>query len=198
MSLKTMRCIQQWRWNFLRPGRYRLSEMSDDELIAAVAAGDHMALRELFERHASGVAARLRHRMPVDAVEDVVQETFIAVWRGAATYRQGGEVGAWIWGIARRQAVNWARKHNRPVPQLELPDSKDPANIAAQRLDLQQALDSLDPTGSEKRDMALLVLLEGHSIAEVARRFHIPEGTVKSRVHRIRHKLRTVLEGDES
>lgn len=172
--------------------------MSDDELIAAVAAGDHLALRELFERHASGVAARLRRRMPVDAVEDVVQETFIAVWRGASTYRQGGAVGAWIWGIARRQAVNWARKHNRPAPQLDLPGSKDPANVAAQRLDLQRALDSLGPTISEKPDMALLVLLEGHSIAEIARRFRIPEGTAKSRVHRIRHKLRTALEGDES
>lgn len=172
--------------------------MSDEELIAAVAAGDHLALRELFERYASPIATRLRRRMPVDGVEDVVQETFIAVWRGASTYRQGGEVGAWIWGIARRQAANWARKHNRPVPQLDIRDGDDPADVAAQRLDLQQALDRLGPTGSEKRDMALLVLLEGRSNAEVARRFRIPEGTVKSRVHRIRNKLRTALEGDES
>ena len=57
--------------------------MDDDELIAAVAGGDDTALRELFNRHSPWVAARLRRVMPPDVVEDALQETFIAVWRGA-------------------------------------------------------------------------------------------------------------------
>lgn len=57
--------------------------MDDETLIAAVAVGDSAALRELFDRHAPWVAARLRRALPVDAVEDVLQETFIAAWRGA-------------------------------------------------------------------------------------------------------------------
>jgi RNA polymerase sigma-70 factor, ECF subfamily len=57
--------------------------MDDDELIAAVAAGDDTALRELFTRHAPWLAARLRAALPPSDVEDVLQETFLAVWREA-------------------------------------------------------------------------------------------------------------------
>ena len=65
--------------------------MDDDELIAAIAGGsDDTALRELFTRHASWLAARLRKALPPDDVEDVLQETFIAVWKGAGTYQSRG------------------------------------------------------------------------------------------------------------
>src|SRR5579862_5539922 len=57
--------------------------MDDDELLAALAAGDDAALRELFSRHAPWLAARLRAALPPADVEDVLQETFLAVWRGA-------------------------------------------------------------------------------------------------------------------
>jgi Sigma-70 region 2 len=64
--------------------------MDDDELIAAIASGDgdDTALRELFSRHAPWLAARLRKALPPDDVEDVLQETFIAVWQNAKTYQQ--------------------------------------------------------------------------------------------------------------
>ena len=67
--------------------------MDDDELIAAVAAGDDTALRELFSRHAPWLAARLRAVLPAADVEDVLQETFLAVWRGARGCRLEGPVG---------------------------------------------------------------------------------------------------------
>jgi RNA polymerase sigma-70 factor (ECF subfamily) len=63
--------------------------MGDEHLIRAVAAGNHRALRELFDRHAPWVASRLRRSMPAYAVEDTLQETFIAVWKGARVYRAG-------------------------------------------------------------------------------------------------------------
>ena len=72
--------------------------MDDDELIAAAAAGDDSALRELFSRHAPWLAARLRALLPAADVEDVLQETFLAVWRGAAAYRPEGAAVAWIAG----------------------------------------------------------------------------------------------------
>jgi RNA polymerase sigma-70 factor, ECF subfamily len=69
--------------------------MDDDELIAAIASGDgdDTALRELFSRHAPWLAARLRKALPPDDVEDVLQETFIAVWRNAKTYQSRGTPG---------------------------------------------------------------------------------------------------------
>lgn len=64
--------------------------MGDENMIRAVAAGSDKALRELFDRHAPWI-----HRsLPSSAVGDVLQETFIAVWRGAGGYKSDGEAGA--------------------------------------------------------------------------------------------------------
>ncbi|HEX5289777.1 MAG TPA: sigma factor, partial [Streptosporangiaceae bacterium] len=93
--------------------------MDDDQLIAAMARGDDSALRELFARHAPWLAARLRAGLPAPEVEDVLQETFLAAWRGARGYRPAGAAGGWLWGIARRQAALWLRR--RGPAGLELP-----------------------------------------------------------------------------
>ena len=166
--------------------------MDDDCLIAAVAAGDDSALRTLFDRHAPWVAARLRRVLPIDAVEDVVQETFVAVWRGARTYSARGEVGAWIWGIARRQAALWVRQHRRPTPAWQQGATVNPEMAAIDATHLQQALGALEP---RDRELARLVFIEERAVTEVASRLEIPPGTVKSRTHRIRRVLQAALRG---
>lgn len=168
--------------------------MDDEALLAAVAAGDDGALRALFERHAPWLAGRLRRTLPAAAVEDVVHETFIAVWRGAGSYRAGGAVGGWIWGIARRQAAVWARKNGRPEPMLEqVRETEDPAVAAAGSVDLGTALDKLGPEGAEQRELARLIFVEDRSVADVAATLGIPQGTVKSRVYKLRKLLQASL-----
>src|SRR6516225_5452272 len=76
--------------------------MDDDDLVARVAAGDDAALRELFGRHAPWLAVRLRAVMPAADVEDVLQETFLAAWRGAGGYRPPGPRGTGRDRAARR------------------------------------------------------------------------------------------------
>jgi RNA polymerase sigma-70 factor, ECF subfamily len=175
--------------------------MDDDSLLLAVAAGDESALRTLFERHAPWVAARLRRAMPVDAVEDVLQESFLAVWRVAASYGGRGEVGAWIWGIARRQAALRQRlqgrgDHNLSLDELlERQDPDDPAATAVGRADLEQAIATLGPADGARRELVRLFLIEDRPLAEVAEALNIPVGTVKSRIFAVRHQLRLVLEG---
>lgn len=96
--------------------------MDDDDLIARIADGDDTALRELFSRHAPWLAARLRSMLSAADVEDVLQETFLAVWTGARGYRPAGSAGGWVWGIARRQAALFLRRRgpveDRPVAQV--------------------------------------------------------------------------------
>ena len=71
-----------------------------------MAGGDEDALRRLYERHAAWLAARLSRRCADrDAVADALQDTFVAAWKGAGKFRGDGEVPAWLWGIARRQAA---------------------------------------------------------------------------------------------
>src|SRR5438105_15888098 len=116
--------------------------MNDDELIAALAAGDDTALRELFARHAPWLAARLRATLPPPDIEDVLQETFLAVWKGAGGYRPQGTPRAWMWVIARNQAALLLRKRGPVAAALEeIPQAGgDPAEAAAARADIAAAL----------------------------------------------------------
>jgi RNA polymerase sigma-70 factor, ECF subfamily len=106
----------------------------DDELIAALAAGDDTALRELFTRHAPWLATRLLAALPLPDVEDVLQETFLAVWKGASAYRPQGTPRAWMWVIARNQAALLLRRRGPAaeslpeVPQAGLTPPKPPSS----------------------------------------------------------------------
>jgi RNA polymerase sigma-70 factor, ECF subfamily len=175
--------------------------MDDDGLIAAVAGGDDMALRELFSRHAPWLATRLRGVLPAADVEDVLQETFLAVWRGAASYRPAGAAGGWLWGIARRQAALLLRR--RGSVELPLPAWINAGPLpgggadeaALSRVDLERAVATLGPPGGPEREVWQLLYVEDRPVAEVARLMGIPEGTVKSRAHRARRRLRAALHG---
>ena len=136
--------------------------------------------------------------MPPDAVEDVLQETFVAVWRGSGQFSGEGSGEAWIWGIARRQAALWARKHGRPMANLEVGDARvtaDPAAIAIRNADLETALASLGPQGDPQRELVRMIYVEDRSVAEVARLLSVPAGTVKSRLFAARKRLREALVG---
>jgi RNA polymerase sigma-70 factor, ECF subfamily len=165
--------------------------MDDDELIAALAAGDETALRELFTRHAPWLAARLRAALPPPDVEDVLQETFLAVWKGAASYRPQGTPQAWMWVIARNQAALLMRRRGPVTAPLQevRHTGLDPAEAAIIRADITAALDS--PEGLVLR----LMYVEDRPVAEIAALLGIPAGTVKSRAHRARRMLRAVLGG---
>jgi RNA polymerase sigma-70 factor (ECF subfamily) len=166
--------------------------MDDDELIAALAAGDDAALRELFTRHAPWLAARLRAALPPPDVEDVLQETFLAVWRGARGYRPDGRPRAWLWVIARNQAALLLRRRGPVAASLEeipLAGGTDPAEAALARAEIAAAL--AGPEG----DVLRLMYVEDRPVAEVAALLGVPAGTVKSRAHRARRMLRTALGG---
>jgi RNA polymerase sigma-70 factor (ECF subfamily) len=173
--------------------------MDDDDLLTAVAGGDDGALRELFYRHASWLAARLRAVLPSTDVEDVLQETFLAVWRGARTYqpaRADGAGAAWLWGIARRQAALFLRRRGPLSPTIFVdqgPVGVDPAEAAAVRLDLERAVAALGAPGAVEREVVRLMYEEDCSVAEVAALLGVPEGTVKSRAYRARRALRQAL-----
>jgi RNA polymerase sigma-70 factor (ECF subfamily) len=176
--------------------------MDDDELIAAVAAGDDTALRELFTRHAPWLAARLRVALPAPDVEDVLQETFLAVWRGARAYRPQGTPGAWMWVIARNQAALLLRRRgpvtaslNGTEPLPEIPQAGlDSAEAALARTEIAAALAGLPGLES---DVLRLMYVEDRPVAEVATLLGVPAGTVKSRAHRARRLLRLALGGSQ-
>jgi len=182
--------------------------MNDTDLLTRVAAGDDAALRELFCLHAPWLAARLRTVLPAADVEDVLQETFLAVWKGSAGYRPEGPVGGWIWGIARRQAALFLRRRGPAALSLLDPDlnadpdrdlnpgnrsADDPAEAVLARAEIAEAVAALGPAGSADREVWRLMYVEDRPVAEVAKLMGVPQGTVKSRAHRARRLLRAAL-----
>jgi RNA polymerase sigma-70 factor, ECF subfamily len=169
--------------------------MTDQELIVAVREGDAVALRSLYDRHAPWLTIRLARRCADPAiVEEVVQDTFLAVWRGATRYRGQGEVGAWIWGIAIRRLIDRLRTHHASVRLVGRPDAEPSAEelvlLGIEHGDLASAMDRLSP---ELRAVIQATALDGLTTREAAHLLGIPRGTVKTRLLRARRELREAL-----
>ena len=80
---------------------------TDVQLLAGVVDRDGGALRTLYERHSPWLTLRLSRRCADPGmVDEVVQDTFLAVWRKPESYRGKGEVAAWIWGIGIRRLID--------------------------------------------------------------------------------------------
>ena len=90
---------------------------TDAELARAISAGDRSALEALYARHAGWLLLRLQRRCADPGlVDEVLQDTFVAVWRNAGRWRGDGELGAWLWGIAvRRLGRVFERRRIRAV-----------------------------------------------------------------------------------
>ncbi|MBO3749668.1 RNA polymerase sigma factor [Streptosporangiaceae bacterium NEAU-GS5] len=184
----------------------------DAELLRAVGEGRVEALRELHVRHAPWLRLRLSRRCAdPDLVDDAIQDTFVAIWRGAKRYRQGTtDPAAWIWTIAIRRLVSATRRRSGRwigsggAPSGAMPDgggrggvsgptvlsAEDMVLLGVQHGDLGAALARLSP---ELRAAIQATVLDGLTVREAARLLGIPEGTVKTRVMRAKAQLRRDL-----
>lgn len=180
-----------------------MAELDDAAVLRAVAAGEGSAFEELYERLAPMVLLRLRRRCPEpDVIADVLQETFTAVWRSAASWDGRGDVGAWVWTIAARRLVDVYRRRaaaGSPVGQVAHADGAGTPAVASaeeQVMDgllagpLEAAMRSLSP---ELRGVLQATVLDGLSTREASVLLGIPEGTVKTRAMRARSLLRQAL-----
>lgn len=170
---------------------------TDASLVAATAAGDRDALGQLYARHAGWLLLRLQRRCADPAlVDEVVQDTFLAVWRGAHSFVGTGEAAAWIWGIGIRRLVDALRR--RPAAALDITRVPDPLEVSAEERvligieygDLGGALNRLSP---ELRAVVQATVLDGLTTGEAAKLLGIPRGTVKTRMMRARAVLREEL-----
>ena len=169
----------------------------DRVLLAAVADGDRAAFEELYARHAPWVVVRLTRRCADPGlVDEVVQDTFVAVWRSASRWDGRGEVAAWVWGIAIRRLIDGLRSKPRTLLGLvredrELtPSAEEAVLLGVQYGDLGGALGRLSP---ELRAVVQATVLDGLTTREAGRLLGIPAGTVKTRMMRARAILREEL-----
>ncbi len=176
---------------------------ADQALLARVSGGDAAALRTLYDVCA-GRAMSIAYRVLASRseAEEVVQETFVQVWRQAASYdaSRGGAM-AWIATIVRSRALDRLRSRaasERAVARSEddpdaQPTAPAPAEVAAQRELRAQVMAALAALPVEQRSAIELAYYEGLSHSEIAARLGDPLGTVKTRVRLGLAKLASVL-----
>ena len=179
-------------------GMSGLAAESDTVLMSAVSEGDTAALKVLYERHAPWIRIRLLRRCnDPEVVSEVVQDTFVAVWRGAARFRGEGAVAGWIWGIAAERLISHLRRQPLTTEVLVAEVDSRFESSAEERVlmsveygDLGRALGALSP---QLRAVVQATVLDGMSTREAAQLLGIPRGTVKTRMQTAKRLLRAEL-----
>ena len=161
---------------------------ADVQLLNGIIARDESAVAELYERHNRllfGLILRiLRDR---GEAEEVLQEVFLAVWNRAETYNVTlGSPAGWLVRIARNRGIDRLRARDvrdrtvdaiRPLPAAESPESQ--AARSEQQRAVTRALDSLP---AEQRELIEHAYFLGLTHSELAARFGMPLGTVKTKI----------------
>jgi RNA polymerase sigma-70 factor, ECF subfamily len=176
-------------------------DVTDTALLVRVAERDRAAFELLYQRYVRSIfGLALRRLRDRQRAEDAVQETFIAVWRSAGSYRpERGPAAPWLYAIARNAIVDRMRaRHEPPAEAPDLASSEpgpgDRAEASYVSWRVHRALEELP---DKEREVVDLAYWSGLSQSEVAEYLHIPLGTVKTRTRSALSRLAGVLEGEE-
>jgi RNA polymerase sigma-70 factor (ECF subfamily) len=185
----------------------RLIHLDSEALIRRCQQGDRLAIEVLIRRYQNYVyrLCYLVMRSEQDA-EDMTQETFIRAFRALPRFeiRKGTSFEAWLYRIA----VNACRSRMRrkwyqvlpwpdPAPQLAATPEEQPERVLIQGERRGRILAAIDCLGEKHRLVVILRYYAGLSNEEIARALSIPSGTVRSRLHIARQRLRDILAEQE-
>src|SRR5258706_9446695 len=170
-------------------------------LLRRIAGGDEEALQQLYVEYRPRLRRYLWYQLDGDtlAVEEALQDPFLAVWRTAGTYRGEAKLATWFFQIAHYLALRARQTATRQagirLNQGEQAEEQTPAaysleDVVLDRLALEEALGQLSV---KHRAVLHLVFQQGFSAEEVAQILDIPVGTVKSRVSYARRALTSAL-----
>jgi RNA polymerase sigma-70 factor, ECF subfamily len=179
-------------------------EADELELIERAKRGDRKAfgvLVERYQRRVVGVAMAVAHN-PDDALE-LAQETFIRAFESLPQFESRSSFSTWLYRIAANIAIDFRRREGRHIvlrgedaenELRRLPSNVDDSFRAARRGEISErirkALEELTP---EHRAVILLREVEGLSYDEISETLKVPRGTVMSRLHYARMRLRSLL-----
>jgi RNA polymerase sigma-70 factor (ECF subfamily) len=177
-------------------------DRTDEDLVAALAARDAAALEALYERYgrlAFSLAVRIVGAPEV--AEEIVQEAFLSLWRGAGTYQPGrAAVRTWLLSITHHRAVDAVRRRSARVQTTPLEDQAQFVGVQDVWSDVSASLmrdevrSALSRLPAEQRQSIELAYFGGLTYPEIAERLGLPLGTVKSRLRLGLQKLQGLLE----
>jgi RNA polymerase sigma-70 factor (ECF subfamily) len=181
--------------------------LADEDLIALVEAGDADAFATLYDRH-SRAAFSLAYRMMGErqAAEDLAQDAFLKVWRGASSYRaERGSVRTWILSIVHNRGIDKlrsqaSRRKTQERIEASAPRSQPSEAFAdtwrnSQRDQVREALNTLP---AEQLKILELAYFSGYTHVEISELLSLPLGTVKGRMRLGLKKIRDHFESRDA
>ena len=172
----------------------------DSALVERIMAGEEGALSALYDRYAGMLFAMLvRILKDTSAAEEVLQDLFLQLWRGASRFDSGrGSLPAWLLVIGRNRALSRLRRRERREiledPEefsLEsVPSAGDLEDEAARTQLMQRLRGAMATLPPEQKEALELAYFEGMTQTEIAARTGSPLGTVKSRVRAAMQSLK--------
>jgi len=177
----------------------------DQELAAGLAAGNHEALAELYDRYA-GLAYGVAMRVLGDPgrAEDAVQDAFMNVWNRAAGFDlERGSLRAWLLTSVRNRCIDHLRgrgAHERQERELQpelayAVSPSDPWREVALSLERAAVRDAMASLPTEQRQVVEMAYFGGYTHTEIADMTRVPLGTVKGRMRLALEKMGSYLRG---
>jgi RNA polymerase sigma-70 factor, ECF subfamily len=171
----------------------------DAALLGRIGRGDEDAMASFYRAHGRVVLAQVLLVTGERVLaEEIVQDTMLAVWRGAGSFRGESSVRSWVIAIARRQTRDRLRgRRLRMVDDAFLADQPGsgpgPEVTALDRAELAEVKGAIRELALSHREVLGLAFGSGLSLPEVAGVLEIPVGTVKSRLTAARTTLNRIL-----
>jgi RNA polymerase sigma-70 factor, ECF subfamily len=180
--------------------------LADEELISLAGQGEAQAFAVLYDRH-SRAAYSLAYRMMGEkhAAEDLVQDGFLKVWRGAESYRvERGSVRTWILSIVHNRGIDQLRStasRRRTQEKVEASASvSQPSEAFAETLrnsQRDQVREALGTLPQEQLKILELAYFSGYTHVEIAELLSLPLGTVKGRMRLGLKKIRDYFDSED-
>lgn len=184
-----------------------MTRAEEQELMRRAAAGDRSAAETCIRAHQQSLYAyMLRMSGRPDVAEDIVQEAFVRVLTNLDRFDDRYRFSTWLFTIAKRLYVNTCQKH-KPIYDSDIVGAWQGAGCGSDwsptrdeiQHNVRSALDEcLQMLPERQREIIILFHQQDWRIAVIARHLDMPEGTVKSHLHRGRRKLRLLLEARET
>lgn len=182
--------------------RATATSREDADLVARLSLGDEAALEALYARY-GGPCFALAKRIVVDRhlAEDVVQQSFLALWNGTGYEPSRGAVRTWLLAITHNKAVDTVRREGTRRERITAEQAlveiaatgPGPDDEAWRRLRAEHTRAALRELPAEQREVVLLAYYGGYTQREIAEMTGLPLGTVKTRTLAAMRALRGLL-----
>lgn len=176
------------------------------EFIQALKRGEEWAFRKLYREYAPKIGAFARTYFGTDDIDDVIQEVMMRVYKGIKKFKGNSSLSTWIYKITmnvcntlyeknkKKNEKVFSVQNDEEENDIEIVDTeKNVQKQVQQELLYERIMEIIEQLPEKERLLIKLRDIDGLPYSEIAEILEIPEGTVKSRLHSAREKLKKLL-----